>query len=74
MKINIQVQLLVTFFKEFLLRVKSNTPDSTTVSNYLNQHFITTSLLQQFWPNVVNLLCCCGKPMKYSINLSHEAQ
>ncbi len=74
MKINTQVQLLVTFFKEFLLRVKSNTPGSTTVSNYLNQHFITTSSLQQFWPNVVNSLCRCGESMKYSINLSHEAQ
>ncbi|VAW46058.1 hypothetical protein MNBD_GAMMA02-217 [hydrothermal vent metagenome] len=51
MKINTQVQLLVTFFKELLLRVKSNTPGSTTVfklsKSAFHHHLITATILAE---------------------------
>ena len=74
MKKNTHDQLLIAFFKELLLCVKPKTIGTTAVSKYLNHHFITIPSLQPARLNTVNSLCRFGQVMKYSINLSHEAQ
>ncbi len=74
MKINTQVQLLIAFFKESLLRVNPNINGTATVSQILNHRFITKLSELQMWLNSVNFPCLREPLMKHSINLSHQAQ